>query len=48
MKSNLIYLALAYAVVWAVLFGYLFFVNRLQRRLEADVAVLRRSGEGQG
>lgn len=38
----------AFAIAWAVLFGYVVHMNRLQRRLEAELAVLRRVSEGQG
>lgn len=46
MKTDLMFLAGAFAVAWAVLFGYVVYVNRLQRRLEAEMEVLRRSGSG--
>lgn len=48
MKSQLIYLFAGFTVAWAVLFGYTFYLHKLQRRLEAELAVLRRVGGGQG
>ena len=39
---------LAYALVWLVVFGYVFRINRLQRGVEANVERLERSIARQG
>lgn len=46
-RSTLTFLFAGYAVVWVILFGYIWFLGRRQRRLEAEVARLERAtGEG--
>jgi CcmD family protein len=42
------YLFAAFAIAWAMLFGYAVHLNRMQRRLEGELSVLRRASEGQG
>ena len=41
-SSNLPYLFAAFAVSWAVLFGYLFYVNRRQHEMKKEIARLQR------
>ena len=37
------YLLAAYTVVWAVVFGYVLFMQRKQRRLQRQIDILRES-----
>jgi CcmD family protein len=43
--ENLGYLLAAYAVIWAVVFGYVLFMQRKQRRLQRQIDLLRESVE---
>lgn len=36
------YIFAAFAVVWVILFGYLFLIGRIQRRLEEEMKCLER------
>ena len=39
--NNIPYLFAAYAITWAVFFGFLFFTQRRQHELEQEVRLLR-------
>lgn len=39
--SGLIYVIAAYAVVWLMLFGYIYLMNRRQNELKRDIAVIK-------
>ncbi|MEE8619300.1 MAG: CcmD family protein [Dehalococcoidales bacterium] len=41
--DNLGYLLAAYTVIWAVVFGYVLFMQRKQRRLQQQIDMLRDS-----
>ena len=41
--ENLGYLLAAYTVIWAVVFGYVLFMQRKQRRLQRQIDMLRKS-----
>ena len=41
--ENLWYLLAAYTVIWAVLFGYLLFLQRKQGRLQRELDLLKKS-----
>ena len=41
--ENLGYLLAAYTLIWAVVFGYVLFMQRKQRRLQRQIDVLRKS-----
>jgi len=41
--ENLGYLLAAYTLIWAVVFGYILFMQRKQRRLQRQIDVLRKS-----
>ena len=41
--ENLGYLLAAYTVIWAVVFGYVFFMQRKQRRLQRQIDRLQKS-----
>ena len=41
--DNLGFFLAAYAVIWAVVFGYLFFMQRKQRRLQREIGMLEES-----
>jgi len=41
--ENLGYLLAAFAVVWAAVFGYVWFMQRKQRALEREIELLRES-----
>ena len=41
--DNLGYLLAAYTVIWAVVFGYVLFMQRKQRKLQQQIALLRES-----
>jgi CcmD family protein len=43
--ENLGYLLAAYTVIWAVVFGYLFFMQRRQRGLQRQIDRLQESVE---
>jgi len=45
MEGNLIFLALAYTAVWAVLFGYAFLIDRRLRTARDELAAIRRQVE---
>ncbi len=42
--ENAAYLLSAFAVIWAVIFGYIVFMQRKQRKLERELEVLKKSG----
>ena len=44
--NNIPYLFAAYAITWAVFFGYLFFTSRRQSELEREVRELREELDG--
>ena len=44
--NNIPYLFAAYAITWAVFFGYLFFTSRRQNELEREVRELREELDG--
>ena len=44
--ENAGYLFAAYTVIWAVVFGYVFYMHRKQRRLKKQIDMLRDSTEG--
>ncbi len=39
--NNIPYLFAAYAITWAIFFGYVFFASRRQHELEQEVRLLR-------
>jgi len=39
--ENLEYLLAAYTVIWAVVFGYVLFIQRKQRRLQRQINLLQ-------
>ena len=41
--ENLGYLLAAYTVIWAVVFGYMLFMQRKQRKLQREIDVLKES-----
>ena len=41
--ENLEYLLAAYTVIWAVVFGYILFMQRKQRRLQQQIDSLNKS-----
>jgi len=41
--ENLDYLFAAYTVIWAIVFGYVLFMQRKQRRLHRQIDLLRES-----
>ena len=41
--ENLGYLFAAYTVIWAVVFGYVLFMQRKQRRLQRQITLLQES-----
>lgn len=41
MKPQLMYLFSAFALAWVILFAYLGHLNRTQKRLEAEMNLLR-------
>jgi len=43
--ENLGYLLAAYTVIWAVVFGYILFLQRKQRRLQRDIDALKESAD---
>ena len=43
--ENLGYLLAAYTLIWAVVFGYVLFMQRKQRRLQRQIDLLRKSLE---
>lgn len=43
--ENLGYLLAAYTVIWAVVFGYILFLQRKQRRLQRQIDALKESIE---
>lgn len=43
--GNLVYLFVAYTVVWIVLFGYMFFLSQQVGDLRAQLNAFRRRGE---
>ena len=43
--ENLGYLLAAYTVIWAVVFGYVVFMQRKQRRLQRQIDMLQKSAD---
>ncbi|MCK4273785.1 MAG: CcmD family protein [Dehalococcoidales bacterium] len=43
--ENLGYLLAAYTVIWAVVFGYILYVQRKQRRLQRQIDMLKESAD---
>jgi CcmD family protein len=41
--ENLSYLFAAYTIIWAVIFGYLYLMQRKQRRLDREIELLKES-----
>jgi CcmD family protein len=41
--ENMGYLLAAYIVIWAVVFGYILFMQQKQRRLQRQIALLQES-----
>jgi CcmD family protein len=41
--NDLAYLFAAYTIIWAVVFVYIFFIQRKQRRLQRQIELLRES-----
>lgn len=41
--DNLGFFLAAYAVIWAVLFGYVFFMQRKQSRLQREIDLVEQS-----
>jgi CcmD family protein len=41
--ENLGYLLAAYSIIWAVVFGYVLFLQRKQRRLQRQIDLLQKS-----
>jgi len=41
--ENIGYLLAAYTVIWAVVFGYVLFMQRKQRRLQRQIDLLQKS-----
>jgi CcmD family protein len=41
--ENLGYLLAAYSIIWAVVFGYILFLRRKQRRLQRQIDLLQKS-----
>jgi len=41
--ENLGYLLAAYTIIWVIVFGYVFFMQRKQRRLQQQIDALRKS-----
>lgn len=45
--DNMGYLLAAYTIIWAVIFGYVLFMQRKQRKLQMQVTLLQKSIEKQ-
>jgi len=43
--ENIGYLLAAYTIIWAVIFGYVLFMQRKQRKLQRQVTLLQESLE---
>ena len=43
--ENIGYLLAAYTIIWAVVFGYILFMQRKQRRLQRTIDMLQESVE---
>jgi CcmD family protein len=41
------YLFAAYAIIWAVVFGYILFMQRKQKKLQQQINLLEQSADGQ-
>lgn len=41
--ENLGYLFAAYTIIWAVVFGYVLFMHRKQKKLQQQIDLLRKS-----
>ena len=45
--ENLGYLFAAYTVIWIVVFGYILFMQRKQKKLQQQITLLEQSVDGQ-
>ena len=45
--ENLGYLFAAYTVIWIMVFGYIFFMQRKQKKLQQQITLLEQSVDGQ-
>jgi len=43
--ENLGYLLAAYTVIWAVVFGYILYMQRKQRKLQRQIDILKESAD---
>jgi len=43
--ENIGYLFVVYTVIWALVFGYVLFMQRKQRRLQRQIDLLRESAD---
>jgi len=43
--ENLGYLLAAYTVIWAVVFGYILYMQRKQRKLQRQIDMLKESAD---
>ena len=43
--ENLGYLLAAYTVIWAVVFGYLIYLQRKQKALQRQIDIIRKSAD---
>jgi len=41
--DNISYLFAAYTIIWAFVFGYVFYLHRKQRRLQREIDLLKKS-----
>jgi CcmD family protein len=41
--DNMVYLFVVYVIIWAVVFGYIFYLVRKQRKLRRDLDLLKES-----
>ena len=44
--DNLDYLFMAFAIVWAAVFGYVFILSRRQRRVQREIDSIQASADG--
>ena len=43
--ENMIFLFAAYTIIWAAVFGYVFYLYRRQRRLQREINSLKKSAD---
>lgn len=48
MAHNLVFLALAYTAIWAILFGYMFLIDRRLVSARNEMAALKRQLDREG